>query len=599
MRYATVTSWAKYFEEKEGVRIGKTTILRKLKNAEKIGITARNKLGRVFTEGFYSESDVRSACADLLQDLPQADENNFIEKDGIKYGTIKAWSRVLPISGPTVASRLKDSHVKSIKGKDKKGHVFNFYSESDIRFACYDLLQGLSQADENGFFEKDGIKYGSIRAWSKVLSVSAPTITSRLKQSQVRGVEGKNFQGHKYTFYPEVDVRSACADLLETELPQADEDRFFVKDGIKYGMIHSWSKVLPISQMTITRRLKHSRIKSIKGKDKLGRIRDFYSESDIRTTCADSLQEMPQADETGFFVKDGIKYGMIHSWSKVLPISHITIIPQLKHFQTKAIKGKDKVGHIRNFYSESDIRTTCADSLQEMPQADETGFFEKDGIKYGTVHAWSKVLSLAEDTITSRLKHFEKNSIKGKSNKGQIRNFFSEIDVRIACADLLQPLSQADEDGFFEKDGIKYGTIKAWSKILPVSARTISSRLKQSKADSIKGKMISGNTFNFYSESDVRSVCADFLQGLPRVDETGFFEKDDVKYGTSRAWSRVLPISHYTIIQRLKGYQTKAIKGEDITNQIRDFYSEIFIRIACSDLVDPYDYPPFNYLKAS
>ena len=525
MRYATVTSWAKYFEEKEGVRIGKTTILRKLKNAEKIGITARNKLGRVFTEGFYSESDVRSACADLLQDLPQADENNFIEKDGIKYGTIKAWSRVLPISGPTVASRLKDSHVKSIKGKDKKGHVFNFYSESDIRFACYDLLQGLSQADENGFFEKDGIKYGSIRAWSKVLSVSAPTITSRLKQSQVRGVEGKNFQGHKYTFYPEVDVRSACADLLETELPQADEDRFFVKDGIKYGMIHSWSKVLPIS--------------------------------------------------------------------------HITIIPQLKHFQTKAIKGKDKVGHIRNFYSESDIRTTCADSLQEMPQADETGFFEKDGIKYGTVHAWSKVLSLAEDTITSRLKHFEKNSIKGKSNKGQIRNFFSEIDVRIACADLLQPLSQADEDGFFEKDGIKYGTIKAWSKILPVSARTISSRLKQSKADSIKGKMISGNTFNFYSESDVRSVCADFLQGLPRVDETGFFEKDDVKYGTSRAWSRVLPISHYTIIQRLKGYQTKAIKGEDITNQIRDFYSEIFIRIACSDLVDPYDYPPFNYLKAS
>ena len=66
MRYATVTSWAEYFGREEGVEIGYGTILNKLKEAGKIGVTARNTMGKVLRSAFYSESDILSACADLL-----------------------------------------------------------------------------------------------------------------------------------------------------------------------------------------------------------------------------------------------------------------------------------------------------------------------------------------------------------------------------------------------------------------------------------------------------------------------------------------------------------------------------------------------------
>ncbi len=45
---------------------------------------------------FLGESRVREACGDLLKgDLPQADEDGFIEIDDEKHGTVGAWSKKL------------------------------------------------------------------------------------------------------------------------------------------------------------------------------------------------------------------------------------------------------------------------------------------------------------------------------------------------------------------------------------------------------------------------------------------------------------------------------------------------------------------------
>ena len=53
MRYATVDNWARYFEETEGVQITGDTIRDRLKKVEKIGLTARNKIGKLLKNAFY------------------------------------------------------------------------------------------------------------------------------------------------------------------------------------------------------------------------------------------------------------------------------------------------------------------------------------------------------------------------------------------------------------------------------------------------------------------------------------------------------------------------------------------------------------------
>jgi serine/threonine protein phosphatase PrpC len=66
MRYSTPDNWAQFLKDTEGVDVSGTTIRNRLKEAQKISITGRNKVGRVLKGSFYSESDVREILADLL-----------------------------------------------------------------------------------------------------------------------------------------------------------------------------------------------------------------------------------------------------------------------------------------------------------------------------------------------------------------------------------------------------------------------------------------------------------------------------------------------------------------------------------------------------
>lgn len=436
MRYSTINNWAKYFEETEVIHITPRTIRIRLIEAGKIGMTARNNIGIVLKNAFFSEADVRSACADLIQTISHADEEGFLVKDGEKYGTIGVWPKVLEISETAIKSRVKTHNPKSIKGKDSIGKICNFYSESAIREVCADLLEDILQADEKGFFEKDGQKYGTITVWSVAFGISHGAILSRIIRHDLQGVKGKDKNGHICDFYLESAICEICSDLLE-DLPQTYENGFFEKDGQRYRTTKSWSKLLGISEPSITKRIITHNIQGIKGKDKIRKVRDFYSESIIHKICADLLEEIPQADETGFFIKDGEKYGSIEDLSKEFGISGSTIVRRIKTHNPQSIKGKNKRGNIYDFYTESVIRELCADLLQPLPQADESGFFGKDSEKYGLILAWAKSLGVSASAITRRIKSHNPKSLKGKMKGGQIYNFYPESAIRQLCADIL------------------------------------------------------------------------------------------------------------------------------------------------------------------
>jgi len=436
VRYSTAENWAKYFKETELVQIYSDTIRKKLREAGINGITGIDKIGRVLKKAFFSESDVRTACADLLQPLPQADETGFFIRDGERYGTIGAFSKVLRISPITITHRIKTHKLPNIKGKDKGGRVCDFYSESVIRKNCVDILQLVPEADENGFFEKDGQRYGTVRAWSKEFEIADGSILLRIKTHNLQNIKGKDKSGKVCDFYSESVMREICADLLQP-LPEADENGFFMKDKQKYGTIRAWSKFLGISATAIIQRIKTHTPQSIKGKDIHGCVRDFYPESVTLQICADLLQNIPWADEVGFFMQNGERYGLISAWSQLFRIPGSTIRLHIKSHNSQGIKGKDKGGRIFDFYSETAIREICADLLKDTLQADEDGFFEKDGQKYATKEAWARSFGISASTISSRIKTHNPLSIKGKDKGGNTWDFYPESAIHEICADIL------------------------------------------------------------------------------------------------------------------------------------------------------------------
>lgn len=362
MRYTTPENWAEYFEKAEGVQICNMTIRRRLSEAGKIGESGRNKIGRILKNAFYSEADVRLACADNLQPLLHADGSGFFMKDGQKYGTIGAWQEALGISPRAIKNRLKKAFKIGMKGKTRSGVVREFYSESTIRTVCADLIQDIPHADETGFFTKDGEKYGTVSDLANAIKISQSAIFDRIKTHKIQSIKGKGKSGQVSDFYSESVIRQVCADLLQP-LPEADDEGFFEKEGMKYGTIYAWRKPLGITQFAIVARVKAHNPQGIKGKDKVGRICSFYPESVIRQICSDLLQPMPQSDENGLFVLGGETYGTREALPKALGISKRLIIRHIKTTGFKGIKGKDAGGNVRDFYPESAIRQICADLL--------------------------------------------------------------------------------------------------------------------------------------------------------------------------------------------------------------------------------------------
>jgi hypothetical protein len=150
---------------------------------------------------FYEESIVREKCADLSEEMSQADENGFFEKDGKKYGTSSSWSIALKISQQATHRRLKD--LEATKARSSNGNIQEFYEESVVREQCADLFEELPQADESGFFEKDGKKYGTVNAWARIINRHPATIKKRL--GEIKGITGKSANGKIFTesFYEE------------------------------------------------------------------------------------------------------------------------------------------------------------------------------------------------------------------------------------------------------------------------------------------------------------------------------------------------------------------------------------------------------------
>jgi len=440
-RYASPDRWGEYFLSEEGIRISSGNILKSLTEAGLIGQTVRGRNGRVCPDGYFSEADARQYCADLLEDILQADEHSFATVEKERYATPCTWSEHFrkeidtDISSSTIKRRLEAAGMTAQDAKTRRGRVGAFFSESQVREVCGELLQELPVANEEGFINLDGKIFGTIAGIARRLDVSHATVHNKLKSSGLLPIKGKNSLGRINPLYSEEHVRALCQDFLD--VPRADEEGLIFRDGKTYGTIRGLSKFLGISCPTIYKAIDEHSIRSIPGRTFGGIKHDFYSEEDLREFCRELLDTVPLADANGLIIKDSQTYGTFRSLSRVLEFSEITVKKLVLEHSPHSIRGRVAACSVYDFYSEEDIRKLYQLQFENFPKADANGLIFLDGRTYGTPGSLSRLYGISRNSMVSRINRHSPEEIQGTDTSGVIRTFYLATEVKRLCADLI------------------------------------------------------------------------------------------------------------------------------------------------------------------
>jgi len=505
-RNATIETWADTFEAEDLANISASTIRNRLRGASIVGRTARSKTGRVLRNAYYSESDVRSACGDLLQDILKANSKGFIEFKGERYGTIANLAQSIDVPEGSISLRIDQHSPASIYGKNRQGNIRIFYLESEVRLLCQDLCEDMPQADENGMIVVDGEAYGTVLILSKRLGISDATLGNKIRGSSVSFINGRNARSRIYRYYLESEIYALVQDLIE--LPRADSSGLINMRGKTYAPKRALAKSLGLSVTSVYRWMANYSSLSIRGRTIQGVVRIFYAESEVRELCRELLEELPRTDDEGFLTSQGIRYGNKHTLSRSLGIEYSTICERLKSSSVHSIKGRGRNGCVVDFYPKTEVEELCKDLI--LPQADDRGFFTLRGARYGTKRSFSHLFGISESSTERRIKSSFLTPIQGRARNGVTSDFYPEPEARELFKDLLG-LPQADDEGFFTLRGVRYGTREILSRLFGIPGTTTRRRLKSSSLEPIKGKTRDGHAHDFYPEAEVRELCADLI----------------------------------------------------------------------------------------
>lgn len=218
---------------------------------------------------------------------------------------------------------------------------------------------------------------------------------------------------------------------------------------------------------------------------------------------------------------------------------------------------------------------------ESLTAGDSDPAVEQD--RYGSLSAWSRELGIIRETLAKRLRGAP--SVQGRVSEGFIVPFYCESVVLQHCGELLNIMARSVQDGFFheaEEPGgpeLTFGTIPAWAERLGISPSSVTHRLRKREGIRIRYAQYGTTTHAFYAEPDVREMCADLLEEMPRADKDGFFVHGGERYGHPMAWEKIFPTTGATIRTLLRGIKPTRAKHAD--GRVEEtFYSESAVRVA-------------------
>jgi hypothetical protein len=589
MRYATIKTWADWFEKNEGVNLGRKTIkdgLREIAANPCMGKDRHNHIA-----AFFSEADVRRACADLLNpELIQCDADGFADINGVCHGTFNSLAKRLGLSESCVKHHFVSSGISPVRGKGRGSRMVNLWPEPKARELCVDLLgPNIPVCGEEGLVNIEGVRHGTVAAIARLIGISEGAISHRLVASDISFVRGK-VNGVLVKLYPEPVVLKLCAEKLDSNLYRCGPDGSVKIDGVRQGTVGFFVRLFGVCDETISRYLASSGATSIRGKNKIGHLVDLWPEPVVRKLIEDCYNpDIPQCGEDGFAIIGGVRYGAKKSIAQLIGVSYDIVSSHLDSSKLSPILGKDIHGVMRKLYPEPAVREICAlVANPKLHQCDKGNFTEIDGDRHGTISAFAHILGISGNAISNRLVSSSLSPTIGKDAQGVVRKLYSEPQIRELCADLLNlDLPRCGKDGFADISGIRHGTITFLARTLKVSGPTIESRIATAHLDSVRGKDMGGHIVNLYSEPALRELCADLNDSnLVQVGVDGFAMMDGVRYRTIKSFSQNLGISRAAILSRLASSGLILIHGKDKMGHLVDLYPEPAVRGLCRDLIE-------------
>lgn len=370
------------------------------------------------------------------------------------------------------------------------------------RLVVEDALQTEHCSGEEGTIEVFGEVWANYGGIERITGLTPTAFVSKLEKC--RSIPGRAINGKRSTFYALRDVREACGDIAAAP-HRASTDGTFEADGETWATRPAIAKRLGVSKKLVLRLLPGN-CRTRSGRDSSGQMTMFCAISDaIRLLKNHMVQE--QAGDDGVLHAKGESWAPMGLLKQLLGLSRNALEPRAKGCRSRP--ARDRSGVVRIHYSVADVRSACADLLDQSRQAEVDGGFTEEGERWMTTKPLSETLGLSMTTIAARSRSCKVKV--GKDRGGRLANFYSVNEMRNACADLIEDLPSADKDGVFDADGEAWGMVQPLSKILGLNRKTISSRVKSTEVRKRFGISTNSVRYPFYCISDVRKVCADLL----------------------------------------------------------------------------------------
>lgn len=284
----------------------------------------------------------------------------------------------------------------------------------------------LPQVNSQWFVIIDEERYASIEKWAQVFWLKNITVAKNLVHASY--IEGL-IHWRKYKLYSEKIVRKFCDIGTLEVLPSTNDDREIIVEWVIYKTVEDLSFIANLHADSIRALLRKKGIVWIDGRlSDTGNIVKFYTQEQIRNACNEYIVEY-QADEDWIFMLGDDLYGTIGGYyKKNLPISPKAITKRVRDSWISWIKWKLQNWHVSTFYKESDIRTICADLLDDsLPNCNEEGFFILRGTKYGLITAWERFWKASNGSLYRKLNDI--NPTMWKDSKWAICKFYSEAQI--------------------------------------------------------------------------------------------------------------------------------------------------------------------------
>lgn len=200
------------------------------------------------------------------------------------------------------------------------------------------------------------------------------------------------------------------------------------------------------------------------------------------------------------------------------------------------------------------------------------GFVEFEEAHWYTLNDFSKLHSISDHAVRTRVKKLRLKSIRARDGMRRVNSFFTQSELEEACADLLSPLPTLGEDHLVEIDGATWAPITALAKVLELSPATIQSRVEQHGSRSHKGRAGNGRVCTVYALNELREACADLLEA-PGTDSDGLLRVDEAVWGYTESLARILKLDGSTVNRILRASDCSTIEVRDVTGRKRPAYA--------------------------